>query len=221
MVTPHKTAQVFKRRFQVKRVLAVLLALTICFPSASLADSKIKGIYEVVGPIENLKGAKQIEMIEFFNYSCGHCYKFLETSKILRAKYKDKLHHKKYPIYWGGQTPYPAMAFYISDEQGIEEKFTQELFDTNFKMSINIFQPNIIKFLAREFNIEKAMLKGMQSERIKSKVAKSVDYANQYKTNETPTIIINKALKVAPSMVEGNVKKMTKNLEDIFDDILN
>ena len=94
-----------------------------------------------------------IKMLEFFNYSCGHCYRFLETSKTLRTKFKDKLHHKKYPIYWGNQTAYPSMAFYITDDLGLEEEFTQELFDTNFKLNINIFQPKVIRFLANEFKI--------------------------------------------------------------------
>ena len=42
--------------------------------------------YELIGDISKLKDVKTIEMAEFFNYSCGHCYRFLETSKRLRTK---------------------------------------------------------------------------------------------------------------------------------------
>ncbi|SVE34507.1 uncharacterized protein METZ01_LOCUS487361, partial [marine metagenome] len=122
-----------------KFLFALSLASFMVFPNFALAEDKIQGKYEVIGLIEKLKGVKQIEMIEFFNYSCGHCYQFLETSKKLHAKFKNKLHHKKYPIYWGQQTAFPAKAFYIADELGLEEKFTQEIFDTNFKLQINIF----------------------------------------------------------------------------------
>ena len=203
-----------------KQVVAILLAFIFFLPSLGLADEKIRGKYEVIGDINKLKGVKTIKMLEFFNYSCGHCYRFLETSKTLRAKFKDKLHHKKYPIYWGNQTPYPAKAFYIADELGLEEEFTQELFDTNFKLNINIFQPKVIKFLANEFKIEKEMKEGMQSSAISKKTNKSLALAKKYKANETPTIIINDVLKVAPSTTKGNVDDMTANLETIFDDIL-
>ena len=203
-----------------KQVMAILLAFIFFLPSLVLADEKIRGKYEVIGDINKLKGVKTIKMLEFFNYSCGHCYRFLETSKTLRAKFKDKLHHKKYPIYWGNQTPYPAKAFYIADELGLEEEFTQELFDTNFKLNINIFQPKVIKFLANEFKIEKEMKEGMQSSAISKKTNKSLALAKKYKANETPTIIINDVLKVAPSTTKGNVDDMTANLETIFDDIL-
>ena len=181
----------------------------------------IEGKYQIVGQAERLKGAKQIEMIEFFNYSCGHCYRFLETSKRLHEKFKGKLLHKKSPIYWGQQTPYPAMAFYIADEQGVEKKFTQELFDTNFKLQVNIFQPRVIKILAKDYGIEKEMTTGMQSPGIKSKVENSLALAKQYQTNETPTVIINQTLKVTPSISGGTVDLMTDNLEVIFNSILN
>ena len=204
-----------------KQVVATLLAFIFFLPGPILlADEKIRGKYEVIGDINKLKGVKTIKMLEFFNYSCGHCYRFLETSKKLHAKFKDKLHHKKYPIYWGNQTPYPAKAFYIADELGLEKEFTQELFDTNFKLNINIFQPKVIKFLAKEFKIEKEMTEGMQSQTISKKTSESLALAKKYKANETPTIIINDVLKVAPSNTKGNVDDMTANLETIFDDIL-
>ena len=84
-----------------KYIITILLSLTlgITMPAwaADHGGSKdkekapFKGKYEIIGPIEALKGIKQIEIMEFFNYSCGHCYRFLETSKKLHTKYKDKL----------------------------------------------------------------------------------------------------------------------------------
>lgn len=213
--------------------LCALLTLLGAFGSPVMADEGhgpkvkldtipgIEGKYQLVGKADGLKGAKQIEMIEFFNYSCGHCYRFLETSKRLHKTFKGKLLHKKSPIYWGQQTPYPAMAYYISDEQGVEKKFTQELFDTNFKFKVNIFQPRVIKVLAKDFGIEKEMAAGMQSPAIDAKVKSSLALAKQYETNETPTVIINETLKVTPSISGGSVDKMTDNLEVIFNSILN
>ena len=60
----------------------------------------------------------------------------------------------------------------------------------------------------------------MQSASIKSKTDRSLELAQEYKANETPTIIINDILKVAPSMTNGSTEEMTDNLELIFTDIL-
>ena len=207
-----------KRNFL--KILFFLLAGCLTLPSFTFAEDKIQGKYEVIGSIEKLKGVKQVEMTEFFNYSCGHCYKFLETSKKLHAKFKDKLYHKKYPIYWGQQTAFPAKAFYIADELGLEEKFTQELFDTNFKLHVNIFQPRVIQRLSQHYKIEQEIRDGMKSPSIEAKVNESLALANQYNANETPTIILNKVLKVTPSISGGTTEMMTENLELIIGDIL-
>ena len=204
----------------INKALFFLIASCLILPGFVLAEDKIKGKYEVIGSIEKLKNAKQVEMIEFFNYSCGHCYKFLETSKKLHQKFKDKLYHKKYPIFWGEQTALPAKAFYISDELGLEEKFTQELFDTNFKLHINIFQPRVIQRLSQHYKIEQEIKEGMKSPAIEAKVNESLALAKTYKANETPTIILNKVLKVTPSISGGTTEMMTENLELIIGDIL-
>ena len=112
------------------------------------------------------------------------------------------------------------MAFYISDSVGMEEKFTQELFDTNFKLNINIFRARVIKLLARDYGIDKEMTSGMESKKIEAKVNKGLQMARDFKANETPTIIINKVLKVTPSISGGSVDKMTENLDVIIGDIL-
>ena len=202
------------------KVLILFLVGCSTLPNLALAEDKIKGKYEVIGSIEKLKGVKQVEMTEFFNYSCGHCYKFLETSKKLHSKFKDKLYHKKYPIYWGQQTALPAKAFYITDELGLEEEFTQELFDTNFKLHINIFQPRVIQRLSQHYKIEQEIRDGMKSPAIEAKVNESLALASKYNANETPTIILNKILKITPSISGGTTEMMTENLELIIGDIL-
>lgn len=203
-----------------RTVFALLMTLTLFLPLNALADDAFKGKYKVIGDISKLKGVKQIEMEEFFNYSCGHCYKFLSTAEKLHKEFKGKVFHKKVPIYWGNQTPYPAMAYYIADQHGLEKKFTRELFDTNFLMEINIFQPRVIKLLSRDHGIEKEITTGMQSPEIKQRVEEGMAKAKQYEIDETPTVIINGVLKVTPSISGGSVDLMTENLAVIFNDIL-
>ena len=202
--------------------VAAILALTLMAPDQALAGDKTCGKYkyEVIGSEEKLKGAKGIEIREFFNYSCGHCYQVLTAVETLHKKYKDKLLHKKYPIYWGEQTPYPSRAYYITDELGLEKDFTRQLFDTNFKLNINIFQPKVIRFLAMDLGIEKEMQKGMESKAIQAKVENSLLLAKKYGANETPTVIVNDVLRFKPSLFDGSVEKMTECLDLTFDNIL-
>ena len=102
----------------------------------------------------------------------------------------------------------------------MEEKFTRELFNTNFELQINIFQPRVIKLLARDYGIEKEMMEGMKSASIKTKVQQSLALWEKYQGEETPTVIINKTLRVSPRISGGSIDKMTDNLEVIFNSIL-
>ena len=77
-----------KRNFL--KILFFLLASCSILPNIAFAEDKIQGKYEVIGSIEKLKGVKQVEMTEFFNDSCGHCYKFLGTSKKLHARSEER-----------------------------------------------------------------------------------------------------------------------------------
>ncbi|CCQ90967.1 putative Thiol:disulfide interchange protein DsbA [Nitrospina gracilis 3/211] len=204
-----------------KRFIPLLILVVSFIATPAMADGpNIAGHYKIIGDLKNLENIKQIEIMEFFNYSCGHCYGFLDESKRLHKQFKGQLLHKKQPIYWGQQTPYPAMAFYIADEQGMEEKFTKTLFDTNFQLGVNVFQPRVISMLSQDFGIQAAMTEGMKSPRIRNKVQKSLQLAQEFGVDETPTIIINETLKVTPSLSGGDVKKMTDNLIVIFNDIL-
>ena len=60
----------------------------------------------------------------------------------------------------------------------------------------------------------------MKSQSIEAKVKESLALANKYNANETPTIILNKVLKVTPSISGGTTEMMTENLELIIGDIL-
>ncbi|MDP7552944.1 MAG: disulfide bond formation protein DsbA, partial [Nitrospinaceae bacterium] len=64
------------------------------------------------------------------------------------------------------------------------------------------------------------MRAGMKSKAIEAKLNKSLALAKKYNANETPTLILNGVLKVAPSLSGGDVDKMTENLDLIIEDIL-
>ena len=93
-------------------------------------------------------------------------------------------------------------------------------FDANFKLQINIFRPRVIQALSQDYEIEQEIRDGMKSPTIEAKVNKSLAMAKKYNANETPTIILNKVLKVTPSISGGTTEMMTENLELIIGDIL-
>jgi thiol:disulfide interchange protein DsbA len=202
-----------------KKIFFVLFIGLFLLTNAGWGE-EYKGEYEVIGDLTKLKGLKQVEIEEFFNFSCGHCYGFQKEFEKLKEKYKEKLIYKGKPIFWGNQTPFPAMAYMIAIEKGKGEIAKKEIFDSNFRLGADVFDLRTIGFIIRSLGIADEFEKEKQEGRVKKMVDDVQKLANQYGVKETPTVVINGILKVSPSISKGDVKKMTENLDMIIGDIL-
>ncbi len=200
-----------------KRVLIILLAAMILFPIKSFGLEKLPGKYELVGNINKAFGKDRVTLIEFFNFSCGHCYEFLTHSKTLELKYGEKLNYIKIPVFWGRQTQYPAIAFYLAQREGIAEEVTKNIFDANFQGGAQIFDPRVVNFIISESGISEDVR--IQNNLI-VKVRQGMALADKYNASETPTIILNDVIKVSPRIAGGDVEKMAENLDLIISELL-
>ena len=200
-----------------KKILIILLAAILLFPIKSFGFEKLPGKYELIGDINKAFGKDRVTMIEFFNFSCKHCYKFITTSKSLVRKYGDKLIHNKIPVYWGKQTHFPAVAFYLAKNRGIEEEVTRSIFDANFQGGAHVFDPRVVNFIISESGISEDVRK---QDNLHNTVRQGMALAAKYNADETPTIILNNVVKVTPKIVGGDMEKMTENLDLIISKLL-
>ncbi len=198
-----------------KKFLIVLFI--VLFPFQSFGMEKLPGKYELIGDISKAFGKKQVTMVEFFNFSCNHCYKFLTTSESLSKKYGDKIIHKKVPIFWGKQTPYPAIAFYLAQEKGNVKELTKTMFDYHFKNGAPIFDPQVVNMIISEIGMTEDI---RRQESLFAKVQDGISLARKNSANETPTVILNEVIKVTPTITGGGVEKMTENLDIIIHALL-
>lgn len=200
-----------------KKLLIVLFAAILLFPINSFGLEKLPGKYKLIGDINKAIGKDHVTVVEFFNFSCKHCYKFLSASKSLLRKYGNKITYKKIPVFWGKQTPYPAIAFYLAQEKGIAEEVTQSIFDANFIGGAQIFDPRVVNFIISESGITEDI---RNQNNLHAKVRQGMELATKYSANETPTLILNDVIKVTPKIAGGDVDKMTKNLDLIISKLL-
>jgi len=200
-----------------KKILIILFAAILLFPIKSFGFKTLPGKYELLGDINKAFGKDRVTVLEFFNFSCGHCYKFLTYSKNLERKYGNKLAYVKIPIFWGRQTEFPAIAFYLAQSKGIAEEVTKNIFDANFEGGAQIFDPRVVNFIISESGIAEDV---RNQNNLIPKVRQGMVLASKYKASETPTIIINDVIKVTPRIAGGDVEKMTENLDLIISKLL-
>jgi len=200
-----------------KKILIILFAAILLFPIKSFGFKTLPGKYELLGDINKAFGKDRVTVLEFFNFSCGHCYKFLTYSKNLERKYGNKLAYVKIPIFWGRQTQFPAIAFYLAQSKGMAEEVTKNIFDANFEGGAQIFDPRVVNFIISESGMAEDV---RNQNNLIPKVRQGMVLASKYKASETPTIIINDVIKVTPRIAGGDVEKMTKNLDLIISKLL-
>ena len=200
-----------------KKILIILFAAILLFPIKSFGFKTLPGKYELLGDINKAFGKDRVTVLEFFNFSCGHCYKFLTYSKNLERKYGNKLAYVKIPIFWGRQTQFPAIAFYLAQSKGMAEEVTKNIFDANFEGGAQIFDPRVVNFIISESGMAEDV---RNQNNLIPKVRQGMVLASKYKASETPTIIINDVIKVTPRIAGGDVEKMTENLDLIISKLL-
>lgn len=72
--------------------------------------------------------ASKIEVVEIFQYGCGHCYKFSPTVTAWAKTLPADVHYVRVPAVWDERLKLYARAYYTAMALGIEEEIHPKLF---------------------------------------------------------------------------------------------
>ncbi len=110
------------------RKLFLALALTVWGCSSGAQDFMAGTHYvELPQPITTRSGDK-IEVVEFFAYSCGHCYNFEPLIKQWKKDLPDDVAFTASPVAWSQPMEPHARAFYAAQALGVLDKMHGVIF---------------------------------------------------------------------------------------------
>lgn len=113
-----------------KKLLA-LLGFALMIPAVSCAqDGKyVEGThYDVISPPLRTQNADKIEVVEFFAYSCGHCYNFEPLLVQWKKQQPDDVALVPSPAVWSPPMEPHARAFYAAQALGVLDTMHNALF---------------------------------------------------------------------------------------------
>ena len=117
------------RTFSLKRGLALLVFCLAVLPGLSFAEEFVAGEhYDVISPALRTADPDKIEVVEFFAYSCGHCYNFEPLVKKWKTGLADDVDFQQSPAIWASQMEPHAKAFYTAKALGVLDKVHDALF---------------------------------------------------------------------------------------------
>ena len=200
-----------------QKVISIIFGLVLGF-SVSAKES-IRGHFELVGSVQSAHSVKKVVFEEFMNFGCTHCNKLHKASKDFRNKFADKVQFIDIPIVFRGQNDSPLRLYYVARKIGKGKLIKEELFKASFTHGVNVFDSGITNYLARSLGMNKEFQQEKDQVWVNKLIKEGERKSEIYGVSGTPTVVIQRALKmnIGPyGTMSDFVKKVPETIEDLI-----
>jgi thiol:disulfide interchange protein DsbA len=183
-----------------------LLAVVLCvlgtmLGSPGFAQIELNRDYKQINPPQ-ASSAKGVEVLEFFNYACPHCYEFEPLLKAwLRSKPKDVVFRYVPAIFNENMVPL-AKLHYTLEEMGLLEKLQEKVYAAIHVQNQRLLDREaIVKWVVAQGVEEKKFTATFDSFSVDNKVKRSAQLTRSMKIPGTPYVVVGGRYLTGPSMV--------------------
>lgn len=159
----------------------------------------------------------KVEVIEFFSFTCGHCYAFDPSLKQWVEKNKQNIVFKRVAVDFGGVYGRYQKLFYTLEAMGKLEELHNKVFDSFHKENKTIEKDRDLVDFAKDNKLDpKQLLSIYHSFSVAAKAKQANKIVDDYKIDGVPTVLINGKYVTSSQMVGGRdevLKVMTHLVE--------
>ena len=200
-----------------QKVILLIFGLALAFPV--YAKESIRGHFEIVGSVPSVHSVKKVVFEEFMNFGCSHCNTLHNASKDFRKKFADKVEFVDIPIVFRGQDDSPLRLYYVARKIGKGKLIKDELFKASFTHGVNVFDSGITNYLARSLGMNKEFQKEKDQAWVNKLIKEGERKSTLYGVSGTPTVVIQRALKMdigTYGTMSEFVKKVPETIADLI-----
>ena len=205
-------------------LLAALTILGFVLASAAAAKPVLDKEYKLIDPPQPQPATvKGVEVLEFFNYACPHCYEF-EPSLKTWLKTKPKNADFRYvPAIFNERMIPLAKIYYTLEEMGLLEKLHDKVYYAIHQQQLNLTdQAVLLKWIGEQGVDNKKFEAVFDSFSVNNKVQRATQMTRNYHIPGTPYLIIGGRYLTGPSMsvrADGNVdhNRLMQVLNELID----
>ncbi len=182
--------------------------LGLAFAPAALARPTPDVEYKLINPAQPAAG-KGVEVLEFFNYACSHCYDFEPLLKSwLKTKPKD-VEFRYVPAVFNERMLPLAKTFYALEELGLLDRMHRRVYEAIHEKHVNLDDRGVmIKWIAEQGVDAKKFEATYDSFSVDSKAQRAGQLTRSYRITATPYVAVAGKYLTAPSLTlraEGNI----------------
>jgi thiol:disulfide interchange protein DsbA len=147
----------------------------------------------------------QVEVAEFFAYSCPHCYNLEPYLQQWLTTKPDYVNFIRVPVVWNELARLHGRAFYAAGVLGKTEEIHTPFF-REVHVSGNLLQTEdaLVAFFAR-FGVDEPALKGaLASFSVHTNVQRADELTRRYRVDGTPTVVVNGKYVTSASKAGGH-----------------
>jgi protein dithiol oxidoreductase (disulfide-forming) len=150
-----------------------------------------------------LPAQKKIEVIEFFSYSCPHCFAFESVLAPWVKQLPADVHFRALPYAFFGSPAHQRM-FYALEEMGQREALHSKLFNAIHvqKKTLNSDEEVTAFVLSQGVDADK-YAQSLKSFGVNTKLARGKQMANDYKIDSVPTLAIHGRFYTSPALARS------------------
>jgi thiol:disulfide interchange protein DsbA len=202
------------RSFDRRQFLAAALAAA---PAAAWAQPKGRphpqeGIdFRTLSPPQPVEDGTRVEVLEFFQYTCPHCFTFLPDVERWARQRRDDIVLRRIPINWDNATVSHTKTYYTLEQMGLVEKLHEKFFreihvvraslDRRDPKRFVMAPEDIADFMAANGVDRAQWLNAFNSFSVNTRVSRAGQIWRAYKIDGTPAVGIGGRFVTAPSMV--------------------
>lgn len=190
--------------------LAALLAslvLSLATPTAVAAQAGVD--YLVLSPAQQTESRGKVEVIEFFAYTCPHCFELEPELNAWARKLPKNVVLKRQPVIFADNWEPMARAFFALEALNAVDTHHADVFNALHVEDKDLTNPEAFFDWGAQRGLDRARLKAAyQSFATGAKVARAKQLQRAYKINGVPSLAVNGKYVTSGSMTGGNEKSL-------------
>jgi protein dithiol oxidoreductase (disulfide-forming) len=199
-----------RREFSLQ--LAAAGAASLLTPSvrAQLAPVEGKDFIKLQTPVPaNLPSPqKKVEVIEFFSYSCPHCFAFEPSLEAWVKQLPPDVHYHPMPYAFYG-APAQQKMFYALEEMGQRQALHRKIFNAiHVQKKLLNTEDEITAYLATEGVDSAKFADALKSFGVNTKMSRGKQIANAYKIDGVPALAVHGRYYTSPSIARSQERAL-------------
>jgi len=193
-------------------------------PSAVTAKPIVDKEYKLIEPPQPQPATvKGVEVLEFFNYACPHCFEFEPFLRTwLKTKPKNAEFHYVPAVFNERMIPLAKM-YYALEEMSLLEKLHEKVYYAIHQQQLNLIDRAVLLKWVSEQGVDNKKFESVfDSFSVNNKVQRAAQMTRNYHIPGTPYLIVGGRYMTGPSMIlraDGNVdhSRLTQVVNELID----